>query len=326
MKQGWIVEKGAGPQVTQVAPPAPVAGMVHLRLRAAALNFADLLMVEGRYQDSPPFPFVPGLEGAGEVIAAPPGSRFRPGDRVAYLGHGALAQQVMAPEDRLTPLPDGLGWAEAAGFQIAYGTSHLALTARAGLRPGEVLAVLGAAGGVGLTAVELGAALGARVIGLARGADKVAAVRAAGAEVALDSAAIPDADLRDTLRAAARGMGARGVDVVYDPVGDAPGLAAFGALSAGGRFLVVGFAGGTPPALPLNHALVKNIAIHGIHWGGYRALDPALLRASLAEALDLAGRGLIRPHAGATLPLERLAEGYAALRERRAIGKLVVTL
>ena len=326
MQQGWIEEKGAEPRVSTVSAPITTAGQVHLRMRAAALNFADLLMVEGHYQDTPPFPFVPGLEGVGEVVRAPEGSRFRPGDRVAYLGHGALAEELLADEGQLTPLPDALDWERAAGFQIAYGTSHLALTARAGLRAGEVLAVLGAAGGVGLTAVELGAAMGARVIGVARGADKVAAVRAAGAEVVLDSRTIPDADLRDALRGAARDLGARGVDVVYDPVGDAPGLAAFGALAQGGRFLVVGFAGGTPPALPLNHALVKNIAIHGIHWGAYRQLDPALLRTSLAAALDLAAHGLIRPQAGTVLPLAQLAEGYAALRERRQIGKLVITL
>jgi len=164
------------------------------------------------------------------------------------------------------------------------------------------------------------------VIGLARGADKAEAVRAAGAAAVIDTAPLAETALRDAIRAAARDLGARGADVVYDPVGDAPGLAAFGALQPGGRFLVVGFAGGRPPALPLNHALVKNIEIHGIHWGGYRILAPELLRASLAEALDLAGRGLIRPHAGTTLPLARLAEGYAALRDRRQIGKLVITL
>lgn len=326
MRQGWIAAQGAQPQVSVTETPTRAPGGVLLRMRAAALNFADLLMVEGRYQDTPPFPFVPGLEGAGEVVEADPGGPFRPGDRVAYLGHGALAEMVATTPDRLTRLPEGLAWEAAAGFQVAYGTSHLALTARARLRAGEVLAVLGAAGGVGLTAVEIGAALGARVIGLARGPAKVEAVRAAGAEVALDTSGIADADLRDAIRAAARGLGAPGVDVVYDPVGDAPGLAAFGALNRGGRFLVVGFAGGHPPALPLNHALVKNIEIHGIHWGGYRELDPALLRASLEDALALAGRGLLRPHAGATLPLVHLSDGYAALRDRRQIGKLVITL
>lgn len=326
MEQGWIAEPGAQPRVITAEIPPRAPGMVRVRMRAAALNFADLLMVEGRYQDMPGFPFVPGLEGTGEVTEADPDSPLRPGDRVAYLGHGALAGTVVTTPDRLTLLPDDLDWAAAAGFQVAYGTSHLALTARARLRTGEVLVVLGAAGGVGLTAVELGAALGARVIGLARGADKAEAVRAAGAAAVIDTATLAETALRDAIRAAARDLGARGADVVYDPVGDAPGLAAFGALQPGGRFLVVGFAGGRPPALPLNHALVKNIEIHGIHWGGYRTLAPELLRASLAEALDLAGRGLIRPHAGTTLPLARLAEGYAALRDRRQIGKLVITL
>lgn len=326
MQQGWIAQKGATVTVIEVPAPATRPGMVRVSMRAAALNFADLLMVEGRYQDTPPFPFVPGLEGAGEVIEAPADSGFAPGDRVAYSGHGALAGEVLAAPEALTAIPDGLGWAEAAGFQVAYGTSHLALDARARLRAGEVLAVLGAAGGVGLTAVEIGAAMGARVIGIARGADKFGAVREAGAHRVLDSATIPPDGLRDAIRAAARDLGGTGVDVVYDPVGDAPGLVAFGAMNPGGRFLLIGFAGGRPPALPLNHALVKNIAIHGFYWGGYRLLDAGLLAASMRAALSMAEAGQITPRAGLVLPLSRLAEGYEMLRDRRAIGKLVVTL
>ena len=298
--------------------PAPGPGQVLVRLHAAALNFADLLMTTGRYQETPPLPFVPGLEGAGEVLAAGPGAGIALGTRVAVQAQGTMAEAGLFAAADCHPIPDAMSYPEAAGFLIAYGTSHFALTRRADLRAGETLAVLGAAGGVGLTAVEIGAALGARVIAVARGADKLAIARAAGAAEVIDSATCPD------LRAALRDMG--GVDVVYDPVGDAPGEAAFAALRRGGRFLVIGFAGGKPPALALNHALVKNIAIHGFYWGGYRALDPAALRQDIAALFSLYAQGRLRPHVGATLPLERLAEGYALLESRRATGKVIVSL
>lgn len=298
--------------------PAPVRGQVVVRLHAAALNFADLLMTTGRYQETPPLPFIPGLEGAGEVLAAGPGVDLAPGTRVAVQAQGTMAEANVFAAADCHPIPDGMSYAEAAGFLIAYGTSHFALTLRAGLRAGETLAVLGAAGGVGLTAVEIGAALGARVIAVARGADKLDIARAAGAAEGIDSATCPD------LRAALRDLG--GVDVVYDPVGDAPGEAAFGALRRGGRFLVIGFAGGKPPRLPLNHALVKNIAIHGFYWGGYKALDPALLRQDIAALFGLYSQGRLRPHVGATVPLDRLAEGYVLLESRQATGKVIVSI
>jgi len=298
--------------------PEPGPGQVLVRLRAAALNFADLLMTTGRYQETPPLPFIPGLEGAGEVLAAGPGVDLAPGTRVAVQAQGTMAEANLFAAADCYPIPDGMGYDQAAGFLIAYGTSHFALIQRAGLRAGETLAVLGAAGGVGLTAVEIGAALGARVIAVARGADKLDIARAAGAAETIDSATCPD------LRAALRDLG--GVDVVYDPVGDAPGEAAFGALRPGGRFLVIGFAGGKPPALPLNHALVKNIAIHGFYWGGYRKLDPAALRQDIAALFSLYAQGRLRPHVGATLPLAQLAEGYALLESRRSTGKVIVSL
>ncbi|WP_342028334.1 NADPH:quinone oxidoreductase family protein [Paracoccus aminovorans] len=299
------------------ALPAPGPGQVLVRIHAAALNFADLLMTTGRYQETPALPFIPGLEGAGEILAAGPGVDLTPGTRVAVQAQGTMAEANLFAAADCHPIPEGMGYDEAAGFLIAYGTSHFALTLRAGLRPGETLAVLGAAGGVGLTAVEIGAALGARVVAVARGEDKLAVARAAGAAVCIDSDTCPD------LRAALRELG--GVDVVYDPVGDAPGAAAFGALRAGGRFLVIGFAGGKPPALPLNHALVKNIAIHGFYWGGYRKLDPALLRQDIQALFALYAQGKLRPHVGATVTLDRLAEGYDLLESRRSTGKVIVS-
>ncbi len=309
---------GQDPVLRTAPPPRPAPDRVLVRMRAAALNFADLLKARGQYQEPADPPFVPGLEGAGEIVAAPPDSRLAPGDRVAISAAGTMAQMVAVPVDACHPIPDGMSFAQAAGFQIAYGTSHLALDLRAGLRPNETLAVLGAAGGVGLTAVEIGRAMGAHVIGIARGADRLDIVRDAGAHHVIDSADTPD------LKSALRDLG--GVDVVYDPVGDTAGEAAFGALKRGGRFLVIGFAGGRPPALPLNHALVKNIAIHGFYWGGYRQLQPQALHDSMEALFDLFRDGKLHPVAGTTLPLERLAEGYELLRSRKSVGKIVITL
>lgn len=309
---------GEDPSCARAPMPGTVPGQVLLRIRAAALNFADLLKAQGQYQEKAAFPFVPGLEGSGEVIAAPGDSGLRPGQRVAVQWPGTMAEVVAVPPSACLSIPDAMSHEQAAGFLIVHGTSHLALAHRAALRPGETLAVLGAAGGVGLTAVEIGRAMGARVVAIARGAQRLEAARAAGADHLIDSEDCPD------LKAALRDLG--GVDVVYDPVGDAPGLAAFGALRPGGRFLVIGFAGGKPPALPLNHALVKNIAIHGFYWGGYWQLDPQVLRDSMAHLFALFERGLLHPVAGHSLPLERIAEGYDLLRRRKALGKVVITM
>lgn len=300
--------------------PAPQAGpdRVLVRMRAAALNFADLLKAKGQYQERQDPPFAPGLEGAGEVLSAPADSGLRPGDRVAVLAPGTLAEVVAVPAAACTPIPAAMSFAQAAGFQIAYGTSHLALTHRAGLRPGETLAVLGAAGGVGLTAVEIGAAIGARVIGVARGRDRLEVVRAAGARDIIDSADCPD------LKAALRDLG--GVDVVYDAVGDRAGEAAFRALRPGGKFLAIGFAGGKPPVLPLNHALVKNIAIHGVYWGGYATLDPQALAASTAALMRMFEEGRLSPVLGEEMPLEQVARAFELLRSRRSVGKIVLTM
>ncbi|WP_405405183.1 NADPH:quinone oxidoreductase family protein [Paracoccus sp. Ld10] len=307
-----------GPVIRDV--PAPVAGpdQVLVRMGAAALNFADLLQANGQYQEPADPPFVPGLEGAGTVVSAPARSGLIGGMRVMVSAPGTMAQMIAVDPVAVHAIPDTMSLDQAAGFQVAYGTSHLALAGRGKLRPGETLAVLGAAGGVGLTAVQIGAAMGARVIGIARGAAKMDAIRRAGAAEVIDTTECPD------LRAALRALG--GADVVYDPVGAEPGEAAFRALRPGGRFLVIGFAGGRPPLLPLNHALVKNIAVHGFYWGGYRTLDPHALRDSNTALFDLFRAGRLNPVAGTTLPLEDLAQGYAMLQERRSIGKVVITM
>ncbi|MCQ0970912.1 NADPH:quinone oxidoreductase family protein [Paracoccus sp. TK19116] len=319
MKAALIEAPNTDPVVRVLPVPKNVGeGRVLVRMRAAALNFADLLKAQGRYQEAEPFPFVSGLEGAGEVIEASVDSALTPGQRVAVNVPGTLCDVVAAPAQQCIPIPDAMSFEEAAGFQIAYGTSHLALVGPGALRDGETLAVLGAAGGVGLTAVQVGRALDARVIAVARGSDKMDLLRSEGADVVIDSDECGD------LKTALRDAG--GVDVVYDPVGDAPGLAAFGALRQCGRFLVIGFAGGQPPRLPLNHALVKNISIHGYYWGGLRKRDPQAVQASLRDLFKLYEEGRLRPHLGHVLPLDRLAEGFDLLRSRRAVGKVIVTL
>src|SRR5690606_28400371 len=233
-----------------------------VRIAACALNFADLLMIEGRYQERPEPPFTLGLELSGTVDALGPGvAGPAPGTRVAvYAGTGGLAEFGCFPAARCLPIPDEMPFDIAAAFQIAYGTSHLALTRRARLAAGETLVVLGAAGGVGLTAVELGRHLGARVIAVARGADRLAVAEAAGAHALVDAT---DPDLR------ARIQDLGGSDIVYDTVGGPIGEAAMRTLRPEGRYLAIGFAGGTVPSIAANHLLVKNIEVIGLYWGGY---------------------------------------------------------
>lgn len=309
---------GDDPVIVDGPEPDATSGQVLVRMAASALNFADLLKAQGTYQERQDAPFIPGLEGAGTVISAPQDSGLTAGTRVVVSAPGTISQVISVDPAAVQAIPDSISFEQAAGFQVAYGTSHLVLTGRGDLRAGQTLVVLGAAGGVGLTAVEIGAALGARVIGVARGEARLKSVSAAGAHHVIDSATCSD------LRVALRELG--GADVVYDPVGDAPGKAAFGALRHGGRHLIIGFAGGKPPALPLNHALVKNIAIHGFYWGGYRSLDPQALRDSMRQLFDLFDQGKLNPVVGKILPLDRLSEGYAMLRDRKAVGKIIITL
>lgn len=306
------------PALDTLTLPAPGPGELQVEIAACGLNFADLLMIEGKYQDTPATPFTLGMELAGTVRAAGPGTTLPPGTRVAvFAGQGGLAEAGNFAETRCTPLPAGMEFDQAAAFQIAYGTSHVALETRARLAPGETLVVLGAAGGVGLTAVEIGARMGARVIAIARGAEKLAVARAAGAAVAIDSET-PD------LRAAIRAEG--GADVVYDALGGAAGEAAFRALRPGGRFLVIGFAAGPVPVLPLNHALVKNLEIHGLYWGGYLDLAPGVLTGSMARLFEWFSEGGLRPHISAHFPLDQATEALEFLRARRSTGKVVVTM
>lgn len=307
---------GEALRLDEIAPPEPGPGELRLRVLACGLNFADTLMVAGKYQEKPEIPFAPGLELCGIVEALGPGATgFAPGDRVAaYAGAGGLAEAAVVPADRCVAAPEGMADEQVAGFLIAYGTSDVALSYRAGLRAGETLLVTGAAGGVGLTAVELGKALGARVIASARGADKLAAAAAAGADHLIDA----EADLRAEVKA----LG--GADVVYETVGGATFAAALGATRPEARILPIGFAGGEAPQIPANILLVKNLTVHGVHWGAYAKLRPSVLAESFARLFGLWREGRIRPHVSHVLPLEAANEGLDLLRTRSATGKVVI--
>lgn len=299
--------------------PIPKPGEARIRIRACALNFADLLMAQGRYQERPALPFVPGLEFAGTIEALGPDTDGPDiGSRVAaFAGMGGLAEAACVPIERLLPIPDRMSFVQAAGFQIAYGTSHLALAGKAGLRAGETLFVTGAAGGVGLTAVEIGHLMGARVIAQVRGEEKAALVREAGADEVI-AADHPD------LKAALRDLG--GVDVVYDTVGGPGFEAALRAMRPGGRMLAIGFAGGEVPKVPLNQLLVRNVSVIGFWWGGYLSFAPEELTGSLATLLQWYAEGRLRPHVSQVLPFDRLPEGLEAIRSRKATGKIVLAM
>lgn len=318
--QALVVSNPRQPPLLQTFPkPEPGPGQILLDVTACGLNFADLLMIEGRYQESPAVPFVPGMEVAGVVAVVGSGVEgYRPGQRVAaFCGHGGLAQSVVVDAKRCRSLPQSMDDVTAAAFQIAYGTSHLALTRRASLQRGEVLVVLGAAGGVGLTAVEIGRTMGARVIAVARGAEKLAAAKKAGADVLIDAT---DPDLRGALADAGP------INVVYDVVGGVMGETALRALTPEGRYLVVGFASGDLPTLRPNHLLVKNITVIGFYWGGYLKFRPDALAGSLTELMAWHAEGRIHPHVSHVLPLARVGEGLELLRSRKSTGKVVITL
>jgi NADPH2:quinone reductase len=313
-----VTETGQPARLMRIDPPRPGSGQVLLDIRACGLNFADLLMIKGTYQDTPKAPFTLGLEVSGVIAALGPDVRgFAVGERVAiHAGQGGLAQQGAFDADRLVRLPDAMSFEDAAAFQVAYGTSHVALDHRARLQPGETLVVLGAAGGVGLTAVEIGKRMGARVIAVAHGADKLAAAERAGADHLLD------ADHLD-LRSALKDLG--GADVVYDPVGGDAFTAAFRACRPEARILAIGFASGDVPQIPANHLMVKNIDVLGVNWGGYMRFRPEVVTRSLQTLVGWYEDGMLRPHVSHILPLDRAGEGLDLLRRRASTGKVVIT-
>ena len=303
------------------APGAPAAGEILIDVAAAGLNYADLLITAGKYQERPLPPFTPGFEIAGVVRAVGPGvSRIKAGERVlAAVDKGGFAQQAIARESDTFAIPDAMDFAVAAGFTIAYGTSYGALTWRADIKPGELLLVLGAAGGVGLTAVEIGKALGARVIACAGGAEKLAIAKAHGADFTID---YREENLRGRLREISDGVG---VDVVYDPVGGESFDIAMRSTNWNGRLIVVGFAGGTVPQIPANILLVKNLAALGFYWGSYRFKQPALLVPAFARMFEWWQQGKLKPRISGRYDLAEVKTALSVVADRKAIGKLVLT-
>jgi len=319
MRALYLTSHDTPPTIAELDVPTPGQGELRLRIAACGLNFADLLMRKGTYQDTPTLPFVLGMEVAGIVDAVGPDvSGFAIGDRVAVFGgKGGLAEYGCFPVERAVKLPDDMGWTDAAALQIAYGTSHLALDHRAHLQPGETLLVLGAAGGVGLTAVEIGKLMGARVVACARGADKLEAAKNAGADHLIDATS---QDIREEMKA----LG--GADVVYDPVGGDQFTAAFRSCRPEARILSIGFASGDVPQIKANHLMVKNISVLGLYWGGYLSFNAHALTKSLDQLMAWYSAGRITPHVSHVLPLEQALEGMDLLRDRKSTGKVVITI
>jgi NADPH2:quinone reductase len=294
-------------------------GHVRVAIKAAGINFPDILMIEGKYQVRPPFPFIPGGEAAGIITeVADDITHLAVGDRVAYLGQtGAFATEVVAPAPLVGPIGD-LPFDVAAGLVLTYGTSLYALKQRAQLQAGETLVVLGAAGGVGLAAVQLGKAMGARVIACASTDEKLAVCRANGADETINYSGDTD------LKAAIKALG--GADVIYDPVGDKFAEPAMRAMNWGGRYLVIGFAAGDIPAIPLNLALLKSIDIRGVFWGAWTQREPKEHSKNVGELMAMLKDGTITPHISGHYPLDDFADAFDALTQRRAMGKVILTM
>ncbi|WP_395297686.1 NADPH:quinone oxidoreductase family protein [Kitasatospora hibisci] len=319
--RAWQVHAWGEPrEALQLAEdvPAPVAapGQLLVRVRAAAVNFPDALMVRGQYQVRPPLPFTPGVELCGEVVDGP-----RAGERVIgnpVLPAGAFAEYALLDAAAVFPAPGALDDAEAAALHIGHQTAWFALHRRAGLRPGETLLVHAAAGGVGSAAVQLGRAAGARVIAVVGGPAKAAVAKELGADLVVDRSA------GDFVAAVKEATGGRGADVVFDPVGGAAFTGSTKCVAFEGRIVVVGFAGGEIPAPPLNHALVKNYSLLGLHWGLYNTHDPEAVRAAHEQLTELAAAGVVRPLVSARLPLTGAADAVQQVADGTTTGRVVV--
>jgi NADPH:quinone reductase-like Zn-dependent oxidoreductase len=311
--------------------PAPVAapGELIVRVRACAINFPDVLIIEDKYQLKPQRPFAPGGEIAGEVLAVGEGVSGWPiGARlIAALGFGGLAEQVIVPADRAIPLPAERSFEEGSALLMTYATAIHALVDRGKLKAGQTLLVLGAAGGVGIAAIEIGKALGARVVAAVSSEEKAEAAREAGADATLVYPAGPfDRDGQKALAGLFKeAVGPAGADVIFDPVGGDYAEPALRAIGWEGRYLVVGFPAGIPK-LPLNLTLLKSCDVCGVFWGAFAMRDPKANAAHVEQLFRLWGEGKIGPRVSATYPLERAGEAIAALASRQVIGKLVVEL
>jgi NADPH2:quinone reductase len=321
---------GPGTLVLETLPdPKPAAGEVLLAVKACGVNYPDLLIIEDRYQFKPERPFAPGGEVAGIVEAVGSGvTQFKPGDRViGSCGWGGMAEKLALGADRCIPVPEGMPLDEAAALVLTYGTSIHALKDRAKLAKGETLLVLGAAGGVGLSAVELGKAMGARVIAAASSAEKVALARKHGADdgVVYPAGPFDKAGSKALADIFKKACGENGADVIYDPVGGDYSEAALRSIAWEGRFLVVGFPAGIA-RLPLNLTLLKSCQVVGVFWGAFARRDPAANAANLGELMQLYAKGAIKPLVSERFPLARAGEAIARLGARQAMGKIVVTM
>ncbi|MEM7522542.1 MAG: NADPH:quinone oxidoreductase family protein [Pseudomonadota bacterium] len=310
----------AGHQVKDVPAPEMKKGHVRVSVRAAGVNFPDILIVEGKYQFKPPFPFTPGAEAAGVVTELGEGAEgFAVGDDVFFGSiNGCFAEEIVVPAASLFKMPAGMSYEQASAVNLVYGTSYHALKDRAQLKPGETLFVLGAAGGVGLAAVQLGKAMGATVIAGASTDEKCEVAKEHGADMVVNYA-------REEIKETVRKLSGGGADVIYDPVGDKLAEPSVRALGWEGRYLVVGFAGGEIPRIPLNLMLLKSADIRGVFWGQWIARNPDKHRQNVGEFLDMFAKGQIKPRISASYPLEDFVKAYDDIAERRAMGKVVLT-
>ena len=306
--------------VEQVESPRPGPGQVAIDVKAAGVNFPDVLIVQGKYQFKPELPFTPGSELAGVVSALGEGvTGVQVGERViAFTATGAFAEQAVVAAAALMPMPPGMDFDTAAAITLTYGTSHHAVVDRAALKAGETMLVLGAAGGVGLAAIEIGKALGARVIAAASSEEKLAVCRAHGADATINYST---EDLREAIKAATEG---KGPDVIYDPVGGVYAEPAFRAIGWRGRYLVVGFANGEIPKLPLNLTLLKGASLMGVFWGEFAKREPKANAKAMRELMGWLAEGKIRPHISARYALEDTARALEDMAARKVTGKVVI--
>jgi NADPH:quinone reductase len=307
-------------RVAEVEAPSAGDGEAVVEVAYTGLNFFDTLIIEGKYQVRPKPPFSPGGEFSGRVVALGPGVRgFEVGDRVmGACGYGAAAERIAIPVRRIERIPEGLALDKAAGLSVTYGTSLHALKQRAEMKPGETLLVLGASGGVGLAAVEIGKAMGARVIAGASSDEKLAFARRYGAAETINTAS-------DDLRARLKELAPKGVDVVYDPVGGALTEAALRSLAWKGRLLVIGFASGEIPRPPLNIPLLKGCDIRGVYWGEFTAREPEAHRENMSQLMEWAKSGVLSIHVHATYPLEEYHKAFEAIAKRQTLGKTLLS-
>jgi len=323
----WLCENPVGVDALQwkeLPTPRPRAGEVLVRIEAASLNFPDLLIVQNKYQMKPPLPFVPGSEYAGVVEAVGEGVKnLQVGQPVACLaGTGGFATHTIAPAALCMPLPPGFPFVDAAAFIMIYATSHHALVDRAQLKAGETVLVLGAAGGVGTAAIQIAKAMGARVIAAASSPEKCELCKSIGADATIDYSQHPAPNaLREAIKAATEG---RGPDVIYDPVGGDFAEPAFRSIAWRGRYLVVGFAAGPIPSLPLNLALLKGASIVGVFWGDFARREPKANAAMMGELAQWYAQGKVKPVIDRTMPMAELKAAYARMGSRAVKGKLVL--